>query len=370
MAVRNPPSFLQNITLVASGHTAQNDRLTIGAAFAPGLVALSGRSGILPAPVGGNGEVSVLSNTLVRTKPFRAAIQGSRSTLQGQYLVLNDADVDLTIGGQTAGVSRKDLLIVNVRDSAFTPDTLDSAALQVVAGTPAASNPAEPTLGGVNLGNYLILGVLNVPATGSSVTFTPRTDLSTVAAGGIIPALATDVAVPSHDGQVRAHPTLGLQRGTAGAWAQVDPVGMAKACLYATATGGVSGAASWVAVTLDGETIDTHAGHAPGAAGYTVPAGQGGLWMVSGGVYHTGLGAGATLAVAVQVNGARTLTSGGTYIGSIPAPTSGYLNVESKLLTLAAGDVVTIAANGSTVWQPTVVTANGHASQLNLLRVA
>jgi hypothetical protein len=162
--------------------------------------------------------VSVLSNTLVRIKPFRAFIQGSRSTLQGQYLVLNDADVDLAVGGQSAGVSRKDLVIVNVRDSAFSPDTLDSAAIQVVAGTPAASNPAEPTLGGVNLGNYLILGVANVPATGSSVTFTPRTDLATAAAGGVLPAVATDVAVPAYDGQPRYHPTYGLQIGIGGAW--------------------------------------------------------------------------------------------------------------------------------------------------------
>lgn len=184
MAVRNPPFALQNITLIAEGHTAQNDRLSIGSAFLHGAAPLSGRSGILPAPTGGGGGVSLLSNTLARVLPFRAVIQGTRSATQGQYLVVNDAAVDLPIAAQAAGVSRKDLLIANVRDSAFAPDTLDSAALQVITGTPAASNPQEPALGGVNLGNHLILGTFSVPPTGGTVTFTPRPDRFTTVEGG------------------------------------------------------------------------------------------------------------------------------------------------------------------------------------------
>lgn len=219
MAVRNPPFALQNITLVASGHTAQNDRLNLGSAFAAGAAALSGRSGMLVGPAGGRGEVSLLSNVLVRVAPFRAVIQGTRNAAQGQYLVANDANVDLAVAAQAASTSRRDLVIVNVRDTAYAPDTLDSAAVQVVTGTAAASNPADPALGGVNLGNYFILGTLVVPPTGTAVTFTPAVSPLTVSAGGIRPADTADTVAPLFDGQYRDHPTRGLERGIGGGWA-------------------------------------------------------------------------------------------------------------------------------------------------------
>ena len=240
MAVRNPPSFLQNITLVSAGHTAQNDRLTFGAAFTPGAAALSGRSGIVAAPAAGQAVVSMLSNVLVRVGAFRAVIQGTRSALQGQYEVINDGNVDLAVGAMAAGVSRKDLLIVNVRDTAFAPDTLDSAAIQVVPGTPAASNPAEPALGGVNLGNYLILGVLNVPPTGGTVTFTPRTDLVTVAVGGITPAAGTAAGV--YVGQYRDHSTEGgLQRWDGTIWEPINGAAI-RGKMWRTSSVGNTGA--------------------------------------------------------------------------------------------------------------------------------
>lgn len=222
MAVRNPPSFLQNITDPAQGHTAQNDRLSLGAGFTPGAAALSGRTGSIPGPTGGVGAVTVLSNTSLRVDPFRAVIQGTRSGLQGQYLFINDAPVDLAIDAQAAGVSRKDLLVALVRDSAFAPDTLNNAVLVVVKGTAAASNPAEPSLGGVNLGNHYVIGVINVPPTGQSVTFTYRSAF-VVAVGGIAPAVAGETTAGVYAGQYRDHPTDGLQRWTGTAWERVRP---------------------------------------------------------------------------------------------------------------------------------------------------
>lgn len=223
MGIRNPPSYLQNITLVSAGHTAQNDRLTQGALWTPGAIGLAGSTGVAPAAAGSQGEVTVLSNTLIRVNPFRAVIQGTRSALQGQYVVVNDGPVDLAIDAQASGVSRKDTLMVNVCDTAFSPDTLDTARLIVVKGTAAASNPNGPTLGGANLANYMILGTINVPATGGTVTFTPadsslRPGGAAVAVGGIEPVSATDGIPGVYDGQYRddpAGPDAGLQRWNA-----------------------------------------------------------------------------------------------------------------------------------------------------------
>lgn len=203
MSIVNPVPFLQNVTDEEAGHTARGDRLAAGAAFAPGSAALSGRSGILPAAAGGRGEVTVINNGTVRVNPFRAVVQGTRSGTQGQYVVTNDAAVDRPIGAQAAGVSRKDLVVTVVGDSAYAPDTADAGDVIVLPGDPAASNPQEPAPGGPNRGNFLVHGVLNVPPTGGSVTFTPRPSLLTVAAGGVRPVDAGDTTAGAHEGQYR-----------------------------------------------------------------------------------------------------------------------------------------------------------------------
>jgi hypothetical protein len=220
VAILNPPSFLQAIDTAPEGYTAQQDRLVLGSAFQPGAAALSGRSGILPGPPNGVGEVTVISNTVVRTQPFRATVQGTRAGVQGQYGVVNDAALDRAITAQAAGVQRRDLVAIVVRDAAYAPDTQDNADVVVVPGTPHATTPQEPALGGVNLGNYLILGVLNVPATGGTVTFTPRGDLVTVAAGGIRPATAASTTAGRFRGEYRDDPAVGLQRWDGTRWAR------------------------------------------------------------------------------------------------------------------------------------------------------
>jgi len=225
VTVRNPPSFLQGIVDTDLGHSAQNDRLTIHAVWLPGADPLSARSGIIPAPAGGMGEVTLLSDALARVAPFRAVLQGTRNDTQGQYVTVNDADLDLPLTEQEAGVARLDLLVVTVRDAQYAPDTLDDGDVVVVRGDPAVTDPVPPILDGPDLGNYLVLGTFTVPPPGTPVTFAPAPDLLTVPVGGILPVTNDDLATrvpPAYEGQYR---DLGgrLSRATAGGWAGTVP---------------------------------------------------------------------------------------------------------------------------------------------------
>lgn len=222
MTVRNPPSFLQGITDPDAGHSAQNDRLTLGALFVPGVDPLSARSGILAGPPGGVGAVTLVSDTVVRTDPFRAVLQGTRNAVQGQYVVINDAALDRPITAQEAGVQRLDLVAIVVRDASYAPDTANNADVIVVRGDPVVTDPVAPALDGPDLGNFLVLGTLTVPPPGTPVTFTPNPDLLTVAVGGILPTATTDASPPAHDGQWRDAGGR-LERGLGGAWTR--PVG-------------------------------------------------------------------------------------------------------------------------------------------------
>lgn len=238
MTVRNPPSFLQAITDPAAGYSAANDRLTLGAAYYPGSPALAARSGILPAATNGMGEVSVISNTVIRVQSFRAIIQGTRAGAQGQYTVVNDAAVDRAIGATAAGVQRRDLLAIVVRDTGYAPDTQDNADVVVIPGAPHATAPVEPAMGGTNLGNYLVLGVINVPATGGTVTFTSRWSL-TVAVGGIRPVPAADTTPGVYLGQYRDDPTLGPQRWDGTNWRAAQ--GASAGCRWTMPAAGGAG---------------------------------------------------------------------------------------------------------------------------------
>ncbi len=219
MTVRQPPSYLQGIVEVEEGHTAANDRLTLGALFLPGPDPLSNRPGILPAAAGGMGEVTLLSDVLLRVAPFRAILQGTRNAAQGQYVVVNDADLDRAIEPAAAGVTRLDLVAIVVRDSSYAPDTQNNGDVIVLAGDPVVTDPVAPVLDGVDEGNALVLGTLAVPPPGSPVTFTPAPNRLTVAVGGILPRNVSGVVPAAYDGQWTDGNGERLWRGKAdGTW--------------------------------------------------------------------------------------------------------------------------------------------------------
>jgi hypothetical protein len=124
----------------------------------------------------------------------------------------------------------------------------------------------------------------------------------------------------------------------------------------------------WQTITLQAETIDTHAGHAPGAAGYTVPAGQGGDYEVDGGVAFLGMATGLDCKVRVVVGGAVVPAGQGDRRPSSSATQT--LGLGARQLTLAAGAVVTLQAHvNSGGWATAVDNAAGEHSWLSIKRV-
>jgi hypothetical protein len=89
---------------------------------------------------------------------------------QGSYYVHNDASETIGIAASDPTNPRKDLIVVEVRDSEYTGSNND-ARLRVVQGTPAAV-PAEPTLPA----NSIALAMIDVPALSTTVITARITD--------------------------------------------------------------------------------------------------------------------------------------------------------------------------------------------------
>lgn len=175
MTERNPALWIQ----ARSDHTAEHDR-----SFPYGL--LGGRSGVFTPndlTVTQNGT----PNMSVNVASGRASIAGSESTMQGSYVVLNDATKNLTIAAADPTNPRRDLIIAKVQDAAYSGAT-NAWSLAVVTGTPAASpsDPATPA-------NSVVLARVAVAALATSIVTANITDLRPrlAAAGGVITCTST-----------------------------------------------------------------------------------------------------------------------------------------------------------------------------------
>ena len=133
MALRNPPSWLQN-----GSHTAENDRLTAN----QNVWAQSGvrRTNDLAVSQSGTPAMSV------SIAAGWGIIVGDFTTNMGAYSFYNDAATTATITAANPTNPRIDRICVTVSDSAYTGST-NTIAFNVVAGTPAGSPvaPATPT---------------------------------------------------------------------------------------------------------------------------------------------------------------------------------------------------------------------------------
>lgn len=187
MTERNPSLWLQNRT----DHTAENDRSLLVSAF-------GGREGVSGANDMKVSQRGAGANMSVDVAIGRALVLGDDSALtQGTYHVWNDAVKNLTIAASDPTNPRKDIVVARVRD-AFYSGATNAWALEVIAGTPAAS-PAEPALPN----NALKLAVVTVPAAASSIVDANIADsrIRAAALGGIVVAQSASL-LPS--------PTAGL----------------------------------------------------------------------------------------------------------------------------------------------------------------
>lgn len=161
------PSWNQNSGAV---NTALMMRYYAGALL-PGSGTLFPRGGINYTMGGGCAVTEDSPASMnVRVASGVGASPGSESGLQGAYPFVNDGTVVLAIGASHATLNRIDLVIVRVRDSAFSGVT-NNVTLEVVAGTPNASPvaPAAPA-------NSLILAQVLIGAAVTTITNSVITD--------------------------------------------------------------------------------------------------------------------------------------------------------------------------------------------------
>lgn len=196
MALRNPPSWLQN-----GSHPAENDRLSMQAIFAT--------SGII-----GSSSLAVSQSAVpgmsVQVATGWAAIVGSFTTNMGVYTCFNDAATTLSVSTANPSNPRIDRVVVTVNDSYYTGAS-NNVTFQVIAGTPAGSPvaPATPS-------DSISLATIAVAAGATSITNANITDTRTLTTTNI-PTLPVQ-SVSTTSGEYL------YSNGTTASWQQSDSI--------------------------------------------------------------------------------------------------------------------------------------------------
>lgn len=232
-------------------HSARMDRLSLGAMFQPMTVGvLNAASGFLHGTAGSMGELTLAANGgSVRVNPFRAVVQGTQQSAQGQYVVPNDGPLDLPIPGQDAALARRALLVVGVEDSqaaAVESTEENDRAYVALLSSELSAAPVLPDLPP----NAFSCGELTIPRVGQAVTLThpmPRVGMR----HGILPVFDDNSTLPGHGkapgqfhGQYRRHPAFGLQSWEGESW---EPA-VGGVVRTAQLSGNWAGSVQWVRV--------------------------------------------------------------------------------------------------------------------------
>ena len=169
MTIQNPPIFVQ-----AGSHPAEDVRRWIAASTndLPGVVAAAELAVT---------ERAGTSNMSVDVAGGRCFIAGTEGTYQGTYFAENRGSTNLPLAAADSTNGRIDLVVVRVRDSAYSGG-LDTVAIEVVTGTPAIG-PVAPTAPS----NSLQLAVITVPAGATSVVDANISDSRVITGGESLP---------------------------------------------------------------------------------------------------------------------------------------------------------------------------------------
>src|ERR1044072_8778434 len=87
----------------------------------------------------------LMSNWDVTVGPFAAIVENTFATNGGEYVVLNTSNTVVSVAAASTTTNRIDIIGVRVQD-AFYSGVLNQADIVVVAGTPTAGTPSDPTL--------------------------------------------------------------------------------------------------------------------------------------------------------------------------------------------------------------------------------
>lgn len=175
-------------------------------------------------PRDGNLNMAVSSSASTVTIGAGAVVvPGTENSSQYGYEVINDADVQFTIPAAPVSQTRRDLIVAQVRDSAYSGADAD-AVLTLIEGTPASSNPQLPDVPA----NSVIIA--QVTTDGTNAPIATGAFAFTTAPGGIRPArggVVDDEIAPQFAGQYRDLAGE-LQRGDGpgGVW---EPIGSVAA---------------------------------------------------------------------------------------------------------------------------------------------
>jgi len=181
MAVVNPPAFLQN---AGATHTAEVTRN----AFA-GIAGIArAASSLVPRP----GVLLAFGSALTVTQQGAPAmgitvgtgigyVAGTEGTTQGMYACVNATSTNVAVTASHASLNRIDLVVFRVYDTQYS-GALNQCALEVIAGTPAAS-PAAPAIPN----NSLPLATVAVNASVTTIVNANITDIRPYMPIGVMP---------------------------------------------------------------------------------------------------------------------------------------------------------------------------------------
>lgn len=174
MTVINPPAWLQT-----GSYPARTDRLVMAS-----IVASSGRVSSSDLVV----TQSATPGMRVTVSAGRAWILGTTTVYQGAYNLVNDSAIEVVITASSAINPRRDLIIARIQDATIS-GSVDSATIEVVTGTPAASpvTPAAPA-------NSIVLAVIAVAANASSIV-TANINTSMVLTATLFSQMKNDIVV-------------------------------------------------------------------------------------------------------------------------------------------------------------------------------
>ena len=163
MALRNPPSWLQN-----GSHPAENDRLTTTGA----IWNVKGIADYGSYKVSQSGTPAMT----VSVAAGHALVEGTQTATQGLYIAYNDAAVTVAVTTASPTLPRVDRLCLTVQDAFYGGTANNQIILQVIAGTPNVTPvaPAEPV-------NSLTLATIAIAANQTTVVNGNITDTRTTA---------------------------------------------------------------------------------------------------------------------------------------------------------------------------------------------
>ncbi|MBV7697001.1 hypothetical protein [Streptomyces sp. TRM70350] len=212
----------RSVWLSADSQTLEDTRVAPLGTLTPASPVAT-RSGILPGSYDGQYRVSGfwlagVDGTMTATvSSGRAVVQAAES--RGAYPVALTDGVPLTFADGDPQYGRIDLVVLRVYDDAYDGSGRAEAAVEIVQGTPAAT-PAAPAAPEVSLPLFRVaVAAATSAGTGGIPWGSALTDLrpTTVAVGGILPALPGDTTPGAYPGQYRDVNGI-LQRWNGTAW--------------------------------------------------------------------------------------------------------------------------------------------------------